>query len=647
MFPKNENILFYPINIFLLFILINLSYANVIITASGQNKCSCENDILYISLDVNFSEKPEKDYYPFILTLDSPEDLQVKCMLEYPNNKIYCLHSFSNEDDYIEEGELLKFPINFPEIEGIKWDYNTFLNEVFRRVHKAKFDCGKEDNNKKKGKDNNTFRKYDIEGEIININNGLCQPAFISLNDYHKYNFDLTVSFNGRDMLDNLDKDIYLLQDIWMPLYTEEEEKYEDKSAPYAFCSSSQKINKNTKSNYQLNCYIPIEIDTIYNNIISVDSFFDKVYIKQGDKVEIISLNFKTKNNNLNDDDNDNDNDKSLLKEIICPSLPLFTIDDKNSIIMGDYNTSSSFTFFMIGTLTNGYYTFKNGTRVELSQAYKDIKFNLIIKDNYIDSEENDVTIGCVLPEGTPYDEEDEAIIKCTGKKTDNKNVDIELNWNLKDNNNFNNIIIKWPKTHDAKRKNLYGYELNGVSIKQSDYICRENNFDFYVYIYDLGREPKINFELPLKNPKNMMANCKLFDQTTLKCSLNLKHKKFSKGTQVMLPEKGINHVIETLEGNRINFVTNNFTQINNEHDIYVQMKESCGDYLLVGTFKDMGMSHKTSVVTYIIFLIIVFAIALGLSIYICYKCKLNYDRGTRLTLLEESKNPAFGNAKK
>ena len=642
MLPKKENLFFYPINIILLFILINLSFANVIITAPGQNKFSCENDILYISLDVNFSEKPEKDYYPFILTLDSPEELQLKCMLEYLSNKIYCLHSFSNEDDYIEEGELLKFPINFPEIEGIKWDYDTFLNQVFRRVHKAKFDCGKKDNKKKK--DNNSFRKYDIEGQIIKIDNGLCQPANINLNNYHKYNFDLTVSFNGGDVIDNLDKDIYLLQDIWMPLYSEEED-FEDMSAPYAFCSSGEKINKETKSNYKLNCYIPIEIDTIFNDVISIESFFDKVYIKQGDKVDIISINLKTKNDNSKNDDDEED--KSFEKEIICPTLPLFTIDDKNAIMMGDYNESNSYTFYMMGTLTNGYYTFKNGTRVELSQTYKDIKFSLIVKDNYIDSEENYATIECILPEGTYYDEEDEAIIKCTGKKTNKNNVDIELNWGLKDNNNFQKIIIKWPKTHDDKRKNLYVYDLNGVSIKQSDYVCRENNFDFYVYIYDLGREPKINFDLPLQIPKNMAANCKLFDQTTLKCSLNLKHKKFSKGSKVMLPEKGIIYVIETKDGNRVNFQLSNFTQINNEHDLYVQMKETCGDYLLVGTFKDMGMSHKASVVTYIIFLVIVFALALGLSVYICYKCKLNYDRGTRLTLLEESKNSNFGNAKK
>ena len=162
MLAKKEKFLFYSINIFLLFISISLSQSNVIVTATGKNSFSCENSILYISLEVNFSEKPANEYTPFILTLDSPEDLQLKCMLEYTNKKINCLHSFSLEDDYIEQGELLKFPISFPEIEGIKWDYQTFLNEVFRRVHNAKFDCGKEEEkNKKKENANNIFRRYD------------------------------------------------------------------------------------------------------------------------------------------------------------------------------------------------------------------------------------------------------------------------------------------------------------------------------------------------------------------------------------------------------------------------------------------------------------------------------------------------------
>ena len=80
---------------------------------------------------------------------------------------------------------------------------------------------------------------------------------------------------------------------------------------------------------------------------------------------------------------------------------------------------------------------------------------------------------------------------------------------------------------------------------------------------------------------------------------------------------------------------------INNEHDLFIKTEETCGDYLVVGALKDMGMSHKSSVITYIIIVIVVGILVLCASFYIAYACKLNYDRGTRLTLLEESKNNA------
>ena len=101
-------------------------------------------------------------------------------------------------------------------------------------------------------------------------------------------------------------------------------------------------------------------------------------------------------------------------ENIICPDLPFFTVDTKNSILMGDYNESDTFTLFIVGTLTNGYYTFKNGTRVALAQTYKDIKFDLIVQDNFLDSEDKDVSINCVLKSGTLYEDDDEAVIKCT-----------------------------------------------------------------------------------------------------------------------------------------------------------------------------------------------------------------------------------------
>ena len=164
-----------------------------------------------------------------------------------------------------------------------------------------------------------------------------------------------------------------------------------------------------------------------------------------------------------------------------------------------------------------------------------------------------------------------------------------------------------------------------------------------YIYIIlnifnNLYREPKISFNLPLSVPKNTYAKCDLFDTTALKCSLNLKHKKLSKGDQVMLPERGSENHIFTDDGNRIVFTMNNFSKINNDHDFYVSLQEQCGDYLVVGTLKDMGMSHSNSVVIYILLIIGISLIILGFILYIVWKIKRRIQRGARLTTAEENK---------
>ena len=438
-----KKIAIYIFNIFLFLILINSISSATLVKAAGNINFSCEKNVFYITMDVIFTKKPKpkRDFYPFILTLSSPEDLQFKCILHYKESKIKCLHSFSNENDFIEEGDLFKFPLNFPPIEGITWDFNTFLNEVFKRVYKSQFSCGAGSNNKVFTENVN---KYDLEGSIIDIKKGSCEPASISKLDHHRYYFDLVASFNDGEILEDLDSNIFLIHDIWVPLITEE--LYgEDLPFAFAFCSSNEAINKTSISSYKLNCYIPIELDSIFKDTITINSFFDKVYIRKGNEIDLIGINFNIKQieNPLLEQEN----------EIVCPNLPVFRVEDKDSIMMGEFNLSKVFTFFIVGTITNGYYTFKNGTMVELAQTYKEIKFNLIIQDNFIDSEENDVEVQCSLPEGTPYDEDDEAIIKCTGKKVDATNVDVMLNWNVKENNNFENIIIKWPKAYDGKRK--------------------------------------------------------------------------------------------------------------------------------------------------------------------------------------------------
>ena len=634
------------IYIFLLALLFNSIDAKVLVKAGEGLNFSCDRNIYYILIDVAFSGKPPKEYYPFTLYLASPEQLNFKCMLDYSKKKIYCFRSFSDEVDFIEEGANFQFPYPFPNLDDIEWDYQTFLDKIYRRVWNAKYDCGNE--NIYNVNDFN-YKKWNLEGELSSLDKGQCMASSITKEDMHKYNFDMAVTFTNGDLVDILSnptnkEQIEFLQEIWVPLQPPEEKNSKTKTYlrdfAFAYCGAKTKINSKNYLNFKLNCYIPIELRLIFNGLIKMNSFFDKIYVRQGKIVKIITIYMNIKG--------ENDNTFAYLGEkdhgIICPNQPIFLIESKDDITMGlYYNRTNKYTFFLTGMLTNGYYAFKNGTIVELNETYKDISFNLVVQDNFIDSDENDVNVSCLLPVGSPYNLKEMAVVNCIGAKETksnmNNNVDIVLNWKIKANNNFNDIIISWPNSYDdLHKKNIYSYELTGLAIRQTNFGCHNNNFDFYVYIYDLGREPMLSFELPLSSPKNTFSECSTFDPRTLKCTINLKHKKLSKGTSVMLPDKGTENEINTEEGNKIKFTMNNYSQINNDHDYYVKTKEECGDYLVVGTFKDMGMSHSTSVAVYIFFIVLICLIVVGFIIYISIKIRLRYKKGKKLTASEESK---------
>ena len=616
----------------LLYIIIESTNCTVLVKAGNNIKHNCENNIYYIKIDVLFSEKPPEEVYFFTLNLASPENLSFKCMLDYSKSQIYCSRAISDEADYITKETYLQLPYPFPELDDIEWDYETFLQKIYRKVWAAGQECGNEDIlNTLSAKRTN----WDIEGVVTSIENGICKPASVNNEGISKYYFDMHISFNKGKYIDNTKTEI--LQEIWVPLLPREEEnKQKTKNYQRDFVFAYCKEKNNTSSNTILNCEIPIEEKSIFHGIIKIGSFYDEIYINHNKEKSIVSLFIQVKNsqNYLTLLDNE--------QGIICPNQPLFTIESKNDITMGEYyNENNKYTFYLIGTLSNGYYVFKNGTTVELNETYKDIKFNLKIDDNLLDSDEEDQYVNCVLPHGAPFQVKRKAKIECIGKKDkkeeQNSNVDISLNWKLKANNNFTNIIISWPKTIDESyKKNIYSYHLTGLSIRQSNFACHSNNFDFYVYIYNLYHEPKISFNLPLTLPKNGIAKCDLFDKTALKCSLNLKHKKLSKGARVMLPELGSKNEIFTLEGNIIYFTMNNFSKINNDHDFYVNLEEECGDYLVVGTLKDMGMSHKSSVVTYVLIIVIISLIVVGFIIYFSWKIHKRRKRGQKLMNGEE-----------
>ena len=134
-----------------------------------------------------------------------------------------------------------------------------------------------------------------------------------------------------------------------------------------------------------------------------------------------------------------------------------------------------------------------------------------------------------------------------------------------------------------------------------------------------------------------MFGSCQIFDSTALKCSINLKHTKLSKGTEIMLPDLGTENEIETDDGNKILFTMNNYSEINNNKDIYIKTEEECGDYLVVGTLKDMGMSHKSSTIVYIILIVFICLVIAGFIIYFILKMRFRYKRGKKLSSDEQS----------
>ena len=86
-----SKVLYSLIYIYFLAILTNSINASVLVKVGNDINFSCDRNIYYILIEVTFSEKPPKDYYSFTLELPNPDQLNFKCILDYPKSKIYCI----------------------------------------------------------------------------------------------------------------------------------------------------------------------------------------------------------------------------------------------------------------------------------------------------------------------------------------------------------------------------------------------------------------------------------------------------------------------------------------------------------------------------------------------------------------------------
>ena len=310
----------------------------------------------------------------------------------------------------------------------------------------------------------------------------------------------------------------------------------------------------------------------------------------------------------------------------MCPDKPIFEITSiekgiKYEPIIGNEN---KFNVILTGYLKNGYKISSNKLK-EIDYTADEIKFDLSITNNLIEeTTEKKTKILCSLGSGTMFLEKQTTQIKCTGEKKlqkNNKITDITLNWLSKENKYLNDIVIKWPKDIIINSKKLYSYSIDALSISKEDYDCYDDKYYFYINIYDLKSEPEIHFELNMLKPSYSIAKCKLYTSKLLKCYLDLKLRKISKGTKIRLPMPG-NYNITTREGNYINLTILNFVDGNGTlyADEGIITDEPCGNNKYVGAIQNIGYGYAAAISIIVLFFALVCMLYVCIMYCTCYE---------------------------
>ena len=334
----------------------------------------------------------------------------------------------------------------------------------------------------------------------------------------------------------------------------------------------------------------------------------------------------------------------SKLNIFICPDKPILTVNTYDEGIgFGGINTSGSkYLFLIYGFLSNGYDS-ANDTLTLLDMTKDEIKFYLKVTDNLEAPDNKKKTVKCTIPSGSSINKNVLVEVKCIGTRAQlgNNDTDLILNWKSEENNDFENIVIRWP--YDlTKRKHIFFYKIQGLSVKKEDYGCFENKFFFYLYVYDLNAQPKISFNLPLVYPKNTEAVCKLYNSVTFKCVIDLRLKKISKGSKIILPHDFREYLLNK-EQNIVLYIVDNTTS-SSELDFTLPVEENCGDFMLVGALKDVGYSYLQVVFiiigSFVGFLICVF----GIAFCIIYEITHKNRKGPYFKHAEEKELPNTSN---
>ena len=325
-------------------------------------------------------------------------------------------------------------------------------------------------------------------------------------------------------------------------------------------------------------------------------------------------------------------------KKIYCPDKPIFVINDINKDVTLFSSEEKTYTIMLKGVLTNGLQEVGNKF-FSIMEVYEDISFNLHLIDNLAEDEDDQKAKAvCNITAGTLFYKK--TSIFCYAEKISEEskltnNSDITLNFGLEKNRLYDDIIIRWPD-EKKKIKHMYSYNIEGFSLVQTNYGCFNNEFYFYIYIFEIDNEADINFEIQMKNPVEPKAICKLHEPTILKCYFPLYQQKLEQNTLIDLPTN-FTYYSEDENGNKVIFEVDDYEF--DYEDFHIRVKETCGDYYIVGALKKAGLDY------FKIFLIVLGIAAFAFIVFICfisyvyYKIKHRNRKGQYIRHIEEDIN--------
>ena len=373
----------------------------------------CRDNAFYIKFDVRFSKNLTK-IIPFEIELPLPNRLPFKCIIDGPKSNIFCFHSFNNHVWSLSADSRMEIPYSFPYIEGIRWDYDSFLRRIYRYLWRTTENCGLIYSREMRI-DGNPVDNVKMVLEVSEISGGKCSAS------RYDYSFNMKLKLNEGEYVDQLksakeNKKNYsmkFLNKFYVPVLIGDKRERgtttfrKDYEYKYAICSYNEEINQNNfdkEDGFNFECHISVSRYIKFKGPLQIKPFTDLNYISSTDtegktSINLIQVKFEILASSQTKEPSELRNLKpvnineinepnflildSNLNIYICPDIPTLTIKNYNEgIQFGGINTSGSkFLFLLYGYLSNGY-EYVNGTLTYLDMTKEEIKFYLKVTDN-------------------------------------------------------------------------------------------------------------------------------------------------------------------------------------------------------------------------------------------------------------------------